>query len=199
MRKLFTLLLLLLLSVPAYPMQLVGYGGGGGGDTCPVYRDPTGDATTNGTISGTPGSRYMAVDDYPDTAGNDYLEFGTASFSRITFSYSPINLPIGTTISSVQVFYYDAEPAGGVNAVQGRVKVGGLEYSDATHDPSGTTYTLRTYTQNLNPKTGLSWTLDEINGDDPTNSLEAFGVSGSDSNPVWRASSVQLKVSCTLP
>jgi hypothetical protein len=161
-------------------------------------RNPTGDGIVAGTVSGSSPTRYQAVDDYPDTTPTDYLQFGTTANSEHTFTFTALTIPAGSTSISVDVLYYDAEPANGTNSSAGRLRVGGTQYSSATHNPSGTTYTSRTKSWATNPKSTVAWTVDDVNGVG-TNALQQFGMIGPDSNPAWRVSSVQLKVNYTPP
>lgn len=158
-------------------------------------QSPTSDEAVAGTWTGTAGTRYQAVDDYPDTVPTDYLAHGTAAGS-LTFGFSAFAIPPGATGISVAVRYYDAEPANGSNQSASRIKVGGTYYNSATHNPSGTTYTTRTDTWATNPKTVAAWTVDDVNGVG-ANALQAFGFYSGDANPVYRVSCVQLEVTYT--
>jgi hypothetical protein len=158
-------------------------------------RDPTSDIGVGGTVSGSAGTRYQAIDDYPDTVPTDYLTLGTTANSFITCGFSDFAVPAGATNISVDVLYYDAEPVNGTNSSAGRIRVNATYYDSATHNPSGTTYTQRTKSWATNPAGG-NWTVDQVNNVGGTG-LNAFGVIGPDSNPVWRLSSVQLRVNYT--
>jgi hypothetical protein len=160
-------------------------------------RNPTSDEAASGTLSGSAGSRWQLVDDYPDTNGADVLTFGTTAAS-ITFGYSAFTVPAGSTSISVQVLYYDGEAANGANNCGGRLKVGGAYFNAATHNPAGTTYTSRTDNFANNPQTSAAWTVDQVNGVGG-NALTAFGIGSTDSNPTFRVSSVQLQVTYTAP
>ena len=160
-------------------------------------RNPTSDEAVAGTWSGSAGTRYQAVDDHPDSAGADFLAHGTTA-GNLTFGFAAFNVPAGSTGISVDVLYYDAEPANGNNNSGARLKVGGAYYNSATHNPSGTGYTLRTKSWANNPKSGAAWTVDDVNGVG-VNALEAFGLSSSDANPVYRVASAQLQVTYTEP
>jgi hypothetical protein len=161
-------------------------------------RAPTGDeASPTGTWSGSAGSRYSLVDDYPDTTPADYLQHGTAA-GHLDFTFSAFSIPAGSTNISVQVLYYDAEPSNGNNNIAGRLVVGGTAYNAATHNPSGTSYSARSDNWATNPKTGAAWTVDDINGVGP-NALQRFGWNSGDANPAIRLSSVELQVTYTPP
>jgi hypothetical protein len=161
------------------------------------FRAPTSDEAASGTWSGSAGSRYALVDDYPDASGADYLQHGTTA-GDLTFGFAPFGLLAGSTIQSVQVQYYDAEPTSGTNNLAGRLKVGGSYYNASTHNPSGTTYTSRTDTWATNPKSGASWTVDDVNGVG-ANALQAFGLYSGDANPAVRISSIRVVVNYTPP
>ena len=161
------------------------------------FRNPTGDGIVAGTVSGSAGTRYQAVDDYPDTTPTDYLQLGTTANSEITMTFPVFTIPVGATAITVDVLYYDAEPVSGTNTSAGRIRVGTTQYSSATHNPSGTTYTSRTKSWATNPAGG-NWTVDQVNSTG-ANNLVQFGVIGPDSNPAWRFSSVRAVVNFTPP
>lgn len=162
-----------------------------------VAKGPTGDSNVSGTWSGSAGTRYQAVDDYPDSGGADYLEHGTAA-GYLEFTYSAFSIPAGSTGISVQVQYYDAEPGSGNNNCAGRLVVGGTAYNASTHNPSGATYSSRSDNWATNPKSGAAWTVDDVNGVGG-NALQRFGFYAGDANPVIRFSSIQLQVTYTPP
>lgn len=158
-------------------------------------RNPTSDGTVTGTWSGSAGSRYTVVADYPDAAGR--LTAGTAT-STIQFGYSAFTVPAGSTSISVQVQYYDGEAANGTNNVGGRIVVGGTAYNATTHNPSGTTGTARSDNWATNPKSTVAWTVDDVNGVG-TNALQGFGINSTDSNPTFFIGSIRLQVTYTPP
>jgi len=160
-------------------------------------RNPTSDEAASGTLSGSAGSRFTLVDDYPDTTGADILTFGTAT-AQITFGFSAFTIPTASTSISVQVQYYDGEAANGANNCGGRLKVGGSYFNATTHNPAGTTYTSRSDNFANNPQTAAAWTGDQINGIG-ANALQAFGIGSTDSNPTFRVSCVRIQVTYTPP
>lgn len=160
-------------------------------------RNPTSDEAVSGTWTGTAGSRYQNVDDYPDTGGTDFLAGGTAT-SVITFGFSVFTVPSGSTGISVDVDYHDGEASNGANNCGGRLKVGDNYYNAATHNPSGSGWTARTDNWATNPKTTTAWTVDDVNGVG-ANALQAFGINSTDSNPAFRFSGIRLRVTYTAP
>lgn len=158
-------------------------------------RNPTSDVAVTGTLSGVAGSRWQLVDDYPDTAGTDTLTFGTTA-ATIVFGFQAFSIPSAATDISVQVLYYDGEAASGANNCSGRLRVGGVNFNAATHNPAGATYTARSDNFATNPQTAAAWTVDQVNGIG-SNALQGFGIHSTDSSPTFRVSSVQLQVTYT--
>lgn len=160
-------------------------------------RAPTSDESVSGTWSGTPGSRYQLVDDYPDEAGADYLEHGTTA-GDICFGFPALDVPAGRTIHAVQVWALVSEPVAGVNNWYARLKVGGNYYNSGSGSISAGSFRRDHMRWTLNPKTGLAWTVDDVNGVG-ANALQAFGLRSTDADPVWRASAVRLQVVYSEP
>jgi hypothetical protein len=156
-----------------------------------LTRNPTSDVTSSGTWSGTAGSRYTLVDDYPSTDTADQLTHGTAA-GAILFGYDAISIPADNTISAVRVYYYNRDVSNGGNNIGARLSVGGVNYNAATHNPS-TTVTLNTDVFTTNPRTGVAWTVDDVNGVG-SNALTAFGFQSTDANPVIWIQSAQLEI-----
>jgi hypothetical protein len=155
-------------------------------------RAPTSDESVSGDWTGTPGSRYQVLADYPDTLGSSYLEHGVTA-GNICFGVIPFSVPAGSVIRRVNVWAFVAEPTAGINNFTGRLKVGGSYYNGSNLSPSGVTYRRSLSTHTVNPKSGVAWTVDDVNGVGP-NALEAFGISSSDVNPVLRFSSIKIQV-----
>lgn len=155
------------------------------------FRDPTSDISVSGTWSGTTNNRYTLVDDYPSTSTSDELLHGTTA-GGILFGFSAFSVPSGRTINAVRINYYDREATNGQNNFGGRIRVGGTEYNASTHNP-GTTVTLRTDSWTTNPKTGVAWTVDDVNGVG-ANAIDAFGFNSTDANPQVSVISAQLEV-----
>ncbi len=158
-------------------------------------RAPTGDGTVTGTVSGSAGSRWTLVDDYPNTSTGDMLTFGTAT-SAINFTYSAFSIPAGSTGISVQVRYVDGEAANGANNCGGRLVINGSNFNATTHNPAGTAGTLREDNFATNPSSGAAWTVDEINGIG-THGLDGFGINSTDSNPTFNVRSIEIQVTYT--
>ncbi len=160
-------------------------------------RAPTSDQSVSGTWTGSAGSRYAVVDDYPDASGADYLTHGTTA-GYITFGFSAFSIPAGSTGISVQVRYYDKKNASQGCAVAGRMVVGGSPYNASTHNPANGTWTVRSDDWANNPKTAAAWTVDDVNGVG-ANALQQFGWYASDANPVIDLSCIEVQVTYTPP
>lgn len=157
-------------------------------------RNPTSDESVTGAWTGSVGSRYTLVDDYPDTVPTDVLDTPTAvGGAQITFGFTAFAIPTGSTNISVQVQYYDQDVSSGTNNAGGRIKVSGSYFNASTHNPS-TTLTIRSDNWATNPNTAAAWTVTDIN----TN-LQAFGFNSTDASPALRFSSIRLQVTYTPP
>lgn len=162
-----------------------------------VSRAPTSDEAVSGSWTGSAGSRYTLVDDYPDTTGADKLTHGTTA-GNITFGFTAFAIPSGSSNISVSVLYYDDKNGTGACQVGARLKVGGNYYNAATHNPVNGVFTQRTDSWATNPKTGVAWTVDDINGVG-ANALQAFGWNSTDASPTIDLTSIQLDVTYSPP
>jgi hypothetical protein len=162
-----------------------------------VDRSPTGDGTFTGTWSGSAGSRYQAVDDYPDSTGTDSLTHGTTAGSgRFTRSAFAIAEP--ATITSVAILYYDQKSGSASSAARSCLTMDGGLQCASTHNPSNGTWVSRTDTWTTNPLTGAPWTVAQVNGTAGTNDLDAEVTLGAtDASPTILFSSVIIRVTYT--
>jgi len=92
-----------------------------------LTRNPTSDVTASGTWSGTAGSRYTLVNDYPSTDTSNQLTHGTSA-GAILFGYDAISLDADNAISAVRIYYYDRELTTGNNNIGARLRIGGVDY-----------------------------------------------------------------------
>ena len=160
-------------------------------------RAPTSDEAVSGSWTGTAGSRYTAVDDYPDSGGSDFLTHGTTA-GNLTFGFTAFSIPAGSSSISVSVLYYDRKNAGQTCNIGGRIKVGGTYYNASTHNPNNGSWIARQDDWATNPKSGVAWTVDDINGVG-SNALQAVGWVSTDANPAIDLSSIELLVTYTPP
>jgi hypothetical protein len=159
-------------------------------------RPPTSDFSASGTWSGTSGSRYTLVNDFPSTNTGSQLTHGTTA-GNILFGFSAFTVPAGSTITAVRLKYYDREASSGTNNIGGRLRVGGSTYDVSTHNPTTTT-TLRTDTWTTNPRTSSAWTVDDVNGIG-SNGLTQFGLRSTDASPTISITSMELEVEYEEP
>lgn len=156
-----------------------------------LTRNPTSDIAVSGDWTGTAGSRYTLVDDYPSQDTLDQLTHGTTA-GQILFGYDSVSIGTDNAIESVKINYYDREASNGPNNAAAALRIGGVDYSAATHQVSTTT-TLRTDTFTTNPRTGVAWTVADVNGTG-SNNLSAFGLVSTDANPAVSFTSIQMEV-----
>ncbi len=139
------------------------------------------DHSSSGMITRVGGS---GADNYSTQLTNDgsssYLQFASvnaeAMFGRGFWWLNPNT----TTITNVQVLFRAMKL--GVSTTTSRItvvmNVGGTTYvsTAAATNPSATAYTQYTHTFATNPKTGVAWTVEDLNDPDSPNGLRAFGV-----------------------
>ena len=159
-------------------------------------RNPTSDEAVSVTWSGVAGIRYLTVNDYPDSLGLTFLTHGTTA-GNLTFGFSVFSIPAGSTNISILGRWYDRKNAAQNCNIGLRAKVGGNYYNGGSFSPVNGTWTPRTSASiSTNPKTGVAWTVDDINGVG-SNALEAFGWFSTDANPAIDLSSIQIEVTYT--
>ena len=162
-------------------------------------KDPTSDDAVSGTWTGSAGTRYTLVDDYPDSGGADFLTHGTATAGNYTALYTGnFAIPAGSTGISVQVLYYDRKNSSSSCNIGGRLKVGGSYFNASTHNPANGTWTTRSDNWATNPKTSTAWTVNDINGVG-TNALQGMGYVSTDANPAIDLASLRVQVTYTPP
>lgn len=156
-------------------------------------RYPSGDLSRLGTWDKT-ANMYSYVDENGANDGDTtYLLHGTANGS-VLFTFPSFNLSSGSSIQRLTVTLYAKEGTSGTNRMQPAIRAGNTNYfttSTSTEVPSS--YSSISYNYNTNPKTGLAWTVDDINGVG-ANALQAFGVYSADANPAIRLTQVYATV-----
>lgn len=160
--------------------------------TRPPQQDYAFDLT--GTWSGTSGSRYALVNDYPDASGVSYLECTAAG--RITFTRGDLfSLPADATDIVVRLKYYDQKVGTGAASLRSQFALG--SYHPATaHSPANGVWTQRTDEWSSNPITGSPWTVADLNSGGATSS---FGFDVVTATAPVRVASLQLEVEYTPP
>jgi hypothetical protein len=167
-------------------------------------RNPTSDVAFSGTWTGTPGSRYTLVDDWPDS-GNpiaDGLTHGNTAGQGL-FGFTPFTIPSDAHSIVLTIHYYDFKNGSQAANLRARIRCNdttGRDGPGGTHNPGNGNANIAARSDNYgtNPKTGVSWTPDEINGIG-TNALTAFGVVSTDANPNIVLSSIYAQVDYQSP
>lgn len=165
-------------------------------------RNPTSDISATGTWTGTAGTRFQSINDYPDSGNpiNSGLTHGTTA-GALVLGFSAFSIPAGSTAISVQVQYFDFKNGSQSSAARSLIRCNDTtDRTSGTHNPGNGNANIASRSDNFatNPKSGVAWTVDDVNGVG-TNGLTAFGLGASDASPTITFSSVQLQVTYTPP
>lgn len=168
-------------------------------------RNPNSDVSFTGSWTGSAGTRFQSVDDYPDSGNpiTDGLTHGTSAGEGL-FGFIAFSIPAGSTGISVQVLYYDFKNAAQSCNIRARLRCGDSTGRDApggTHNPGNGNGNITQRTDDYgatNPKSGSAWTVNDINGVG-ANALTAFGTISTDANPTITVSSIQLQITYAPP
>jgi hypothetical protein len=173
-------------------------GGGGGSGPTTTTRPPVADSSVSGTWSGSAGTRYTLVDDFPDTAPNDVLTAASNGAYHL-FLFNAFDVPAGSTDISVQVMYHVRNDASEDSTIRARLYVDGNTYNySGINIVSGTNPQQFTDTWSTNPKTGVAWTVGDVNGTS-SEPLTRFGLTCPDAAPDVDVTGIQLQVTYTPP
>jgi hypothetical protein len=145
-----------------------------------ITKYPTG----NGDIvGGTPGyvgdtTFYLCVDEVSPDDVSTYIYWGTTD-GNILYTISSPGVPTGATVNYVRV-YYRGRDAGGTAQVVAKagIKVGGTQYNVDSGHLLTATWTTWYYDYTVNPKTGVAWTVSDVNTPGNTNGLQQIGAYG---------------------
>lgn len=149
----------------------------GGATVTTANNYPTADDSNTAAFTVSP--LWSKVD---DTSNTDFITGVTNAGGQATFTFSAFAVPTGSTITNVKITWSQKSTS---TAAKGgaSLKVGGTYYNNLGEAATTTGFVEKSYTATTNPKTAAAWTVAEVNGTDPTNPLQAFGVSSSDFNP----------------
>jgi hypothetical protein len=160
-------------------------------------RAPTSDISATGTWTGSAGSRFSLVDDYPDSAGADVLTHGTTA-GNILFGFSAFTVPAGSTAVGLLIRVTARRNAGGSATFAARITFNNGNVRDGTAATPGNG-TLSTHTFNWgtgNPSSATTWTVDEINGIGP-HGIASIGIVSTDANPTISIAALEAEASYT--
>ncbi len=156
-------------------------------------RYPSGDISRSGTWDKTT-NMYSHVDEQGAHDGDaTYLLHGTTA-GNVLFSFPAFSVPQNMGITGLTVYLVARDNTSGTNNMRPAIRVGGTNY--LTTAPSvevPASYGTISYTYATNPRTGMAWTIDDINGVG-SNSLQGFGVHSGDANPQIRLTQVYATV-----
>jgi hypothetical protein len=160
-------------------------------------RVPTGDGGTG--YNSWSSSPFWSQVDETTPNDNDYITGTRDSGDYILFNYSAFSIPEGATISGITVYVRARDASSGTNDIRPAITVGGVNYlTTASSNNPGTSFNTYSYNYTTNPRTGLAWTVEDVNGTG-SNPLQKFGANSSDLNPDMRVSMVYAEVSYTIP
>ena len=148
-------------------------------------RYPTSDDSITGTWALVPTSPTTKWDKVDETPADDDTSYAYCSaVGRARFGFSVFSVPAGSTINYLLIIYRHKKVSGAGCNIRSCLKVGGNTYdtTDPGVNPTNGTWNDTAGTYNTNPKTGVAWTVDDVNGVG-ANALQAFGVNVTDSNP----------------
>jgi len=157
--------------------------------------------TPGWTYTTTPVSQpvYAVVNTpYPPATTTRYVTIASTSTGGVLFGFDALSIPTGARIVDVRI-YAKAKATNSTypRKMQGVFKIGGQSYLSSNLSNNLTTswtagagtgfatpstrvdFTREPlYGESIwrNPRTGLDWTAEQLNGTDPVNSLEAFGI-----------------------
>jgi hypothetical protein len=145
-----------------------------------ITKYPTG----NGDIvEGTPGyvgdtNFYLCVDEVSADDVSTYIYWGSVAGNILHTIPSP-SVPEGATVDYVRV-YYRGRDAGSTTQIVSKaaIKVGGTQYNVDSGHILTITWTTWYYDYTVNPKTGVAWTVSDVNTPGNTNGLQQIGAYG---------------------
>jgi hypothetical protein len=136
--------------------------------------------------------RYASVDETtPDDT--NYMTGTTDGGGYALFTFPAFSVPASSPINYLRIYYRAMDVSSGNNNIRAAIEVGGIVYNATSSDNPGNSFSTYSYNFSTNPKTGLAWTINEINGFG-ANALQQFGVSSTDLNPDIQVSMVYAVV-----
>ncbi|MCU0641130.1 MAG: Ig-like domain-containing protein [Candidatus Margulisbacteria bacterium] len=162
-------------------------------------RRPSGDNSQTGTWTVFPAAPATYYDKVQEVVADEDATYVSATaIGRNLFNFTAFSVPAGAAIQNVTVYYRHRKAAVPACNIRSALKVGGNNYDtvDGGVNPTNGTYNTTAFIYGSNPKTGLSWTVNDVNGVG-LNALEAFGLYSSDATPNPRVTQVSAEVTYT--
>ncbi len=124
----------------------------------------------------TSSTAYQCVDDPIGSPNNstDYLRVSSSGKEAI-FGFSVFTVPAGSTITYVRVTHVTFRDGSSSANIKAALRVGGTTYTQPTAQLLTASWITYNYDWTTNPRTGLAWTVADVNGTG-TNPLQGMGV-----------------------
>ncbi len=131
------------------------------GDMRIVSIAPTGDGADTGWTPTGGGTHFNQVNESPIDYGATYVEAASAPLSD-TYTYPALATTLGT-VAALQVRDYATTVSGGSDTLKGIARIAGTDHLSAVDLGVHAVYTGLDHIFDLDPATGLPWTVAQVN------------------------------------
>lgn len=157
-------------------------------------RLPTGDSVFQWSRSSGVDNYSLVDDHYPSPDDDATYTYTNEGGYKDLFSFIPLAIPTGSTITNVQVIgRFKRMEAGGEFLIRELLKVNDVTYTGASQQLLIGDYFDKVHTWTTNPNTGLPWTIADVNGDG-SNPLQTFGYECMGFQKTVRCTQVYVKI-----
>lgn len=161
-------------------------------------RLPSADGATSGNFGPTGiTTKYNLVNEAsPD---DDTTWFAMSSTNAVQiFTFSPFSVPVNSSVNWLQILYRHKKIASAAANIRSVLIVGSSQFyaADGGANPANGTWNTSGFTTSNNPKTGVGWTVDDINSVG-VNGFQGFGVRATDATPATYCTWIQAVVDYT--
>lgn len=140
-----------------------------------IVRRPTSDLFVPSNWSVTPSSPATYWDKVDEANDTEYLNVENTLGGAVEFGFTVFNVPNSATITNVTIRVKAAHLTGTMTLGY-RIQAGGTSYEDSTD--YGSSFEDNSWVLTTNPKTGVAWTQDDLNGLG-AGALQRIGLSAS--------------------